>query len=190
VFVYRDPELAADSGGEHDGAYWYDLPAAEAEAAAVTTQAPEPIRGPFEPLVSSHGQAPAGGDGQAVPGPAAPGTAQPHAASAAEPPEEPGAGGGHEDSADVRERKLEQIKDFYLTAEAIGEENVDRHFDELMAHQRALISEYFRQSGTTPGTAGPAESATAEPAEPAEPAGPAGPAEPGAGIAAEQPRAW
>ena len=50
-----------------------------------------------------------------------------------------------EDPGRARARKLEQIKDFYLTAEAIGEENVDKHFDQLLAHQRELISEYFRQ---------------------------------------------
>jgi hypothetical protein len=38
------------------------------------------------------------------------------------------------------------IKDFYLTTEAIGEQNVDRHFDQLAAQQRELISEYFRRS--------------------------------------------
>ena len=83
--------------------------------------APEPeARGPFEPLVISS------------------------AASAEQPAAEPEE---HEDPADQHERKLEQIKDFYLTAEAIGEENVDKHFDVLLAQQRELISEYFKQSG-------------------------------------------
>ena len=59
-----------------------------------------------------------------------------------------------EDPGRARARKLEQIKDFYLTAEAIGEENVDKHFDQLLAHQRELISEYFRESGA--GTPEPA----------------------------------
>ena len=52
---------------------------------------------------------------------------------------------GPEVSAAARARKLEQIKDFYLTAEAIGEQNVDKHFDQLLAQQRELISEYFKQ---------------------------------------------
>ncbi len=52
---------------------------------------------------------------------------------------------GPEDSAVARARKLEQIKDFYLTAEAIGEQNVGKHFDQLLAQQRELISEYFKQ---------------------------------------------
>jgi len=51
-----------------------------------------------------------------------------------------------DDAGRAQARKLEQIKDFYLTAEAIGEENLDKHFDQLLAHQRELIGEYFRQS--------------------------------------------
>jgi hypothetical protein len=81
-----------------------------------------------------------------------------------------------------RARKLEQIKDLYLTAEAIGEANVDKHFDHLLAQQRELISEYFRQ----PGPAGPA-AAGGPPPGPA--AGPADPSE-DAPVAADQPRAW
>jgi hypothetical protein len=55
-----------------------------------------------------------------------------------------------------RARKLEQIKDLYLTAEAIGEANVDKHFDQLLAQQRELISDYFRQPGPA-GSAGGAQ---------------------------------
>jgi len=43
--------------------------------------------------------------------------------------------------------KLEKIKDLYLTVEAIGEDNVGKHFDELMSRQRELISDYFRETG-------------------------------------------
>jgi hypothetical protein len=41
---------------------------------------------------------------------------------------------------------LEQIRDFYLTAEAIGAENLDRDFDELLERQRQLISAYFTEA--------------------------------------------
>jgi len=41
---------------------------------------------------------------------------------------------------------LEQIKAFYLTAEAISPENLDRRFDELLERQRKLISEYFSEA--------------------------------------------
>jgi hypothetical protein len=43
--------------------------------------------------------------------------------------------------------KLEKIKDLYLTVEAIGDDNVGKHFDELMTRQRELISDYFRETG-------------------------------------------
>jgi hypothetical protein len=43
--------------------------------------------------------------------------------------------------------KLEQIKDLYLTAEAIGEDALVKHFDQLSQRQRSLIREFFEQSG-------------------------------------------
>src|SRR5579875_3757507 len=136
VFVYRDtgegpdeaaPEPRAAPSGDGDASYWY-APLQEATAAPQQQRRPdsEPevphSRGPFEPLLSSA----AGAAGDAA--------------------EERGAADGREDPARERERKLEQLKDLYLTAEAIGEENVDKHFDKLLARQRALISEYFKQS--------------------------------------------
>ena len=97
----------------------------------------------------------------------------------------------------------QMIKDLYLTAEAIGEANVDKHFDQLLAQQRELISDYFQRSGV----AGPAEEAqpasSADQAETdpgarrdpgpppgAQPSG--GPATPpeGVRVAADRPRAW
>jgi hypothetical protein len=138
VYVYRDdsePALAPSGAARSadESAYWYD----------VLSEDPAPehpeTRGPFEPLVSS----------------AAPPAAGPEART--EPPlgqdSEPDAG-----TAD-RVRKLEQLKDLYLTAEAIGERNPDRHFDELMAQQRQLISDYFGQ----PGQPGAPPSAAASP---------------------------
>jgi hypothetical protein len=43
--------------------------------------------------------------------------------------------------------KLEQIKDLYLTAEAIGEDALDKHFDQVSQRQRDLIREFFERSG-------------------------------------------
>jgi hypothetical protein len=43
--------------------------------------------------------------------------------------------------------KLEQIKDLYLTAEAIGEDAFVKHFDQLSQRQRSLIREFFEQAG-------------------------------------------
>ena len=136
VYVYRDTgarpddHVAAAAGpDENDAAYWYDLPgtgSAGTGPGGDAPQVPQETRGPFEPLVSSAG-------------PATP--------DAAHPGEAPGAADdGLQDTAHARARKLEQIKDLYLTAEAIGEVNVDKHFDHLLAQQRELISEYFKQS--------------------------------------------
>ena len=90
-----------------------------------------------------------------------------------------------EETAHDRARKLEQIKDLYLTAEAIGEANVDKHFDQLLAQQRQLISDYFRQ----PGMAGPGAAdgppAGAPPGPRARRVRPRAPP-----LAADQPRAW
>ncbi len=123
VYVYRDT-------GEPDEPEQTATPETDEQEAAYWYGVTEPeqpaheeeVRGPFEPLVTS---------------------IAPLAEAAAEEPAEE----EHEDPADQHERKLEQIKDFYLTAEAIGEENVDKHFDVLLAQQRELISEYFKQSG-------------------------------------------
>ena len=181
VYVYRDvsdpapkppaqPQPAAD-----DAAYWYDLLAED------PVPRHEETRGPFEPLLSS--SAPVG--------------QQPSAEQARRPPDE-----ARDESPEAperaRARKLEQLRDLYLTAEAIGEQNVDKHFDQILAQQRELISEYFRQPA-------PAQPAPAQPA-PGQPdlAGPRGGRGDGAGAApsgqatppegvsvrAEPPRAW
>jgi hypothetical protein len=176
VFVYRDisapPEQPAAGRPareptEHDAAYWYDLLAED------PTPRHEEARGPFEPLVSSNEPDPAHGQPAATAG-SAPPDAPPDAA-----PDQ-----GPDDVARVRARKLEQLKDLYLTAEAIGEQNVDKHFDQLLAQQRELISEYFRQStgaappGAAPAVTGPRDGLAADDTEP------------GAGVAAERPGAW
>ena len=41
--------------------------------------------------------------------------------------------------------KMDQIKDLYLTAEAIGEDALDQHFQLVSERQRQLIKEYFDQ---------------------------------------------
>ena len=58
-----------------------------------------------------------------------------------------------EPPADTQE-KLDQIKDLYVTAEAIGEDALGRHFDQIRQRQHALIREFFEKAGlgsnTTP----------------------------------------
>jgi hypothetical protein len=185
VFVYRDTEdQPGDAGlrppGPNDPAYWYDL--AGTGPAEETPPAGEETRGPFEPLVSS-----------ADP----PGTVRSSAADPAAGPDAvpaPGAPGEAErgDTVHAQARKLEQIKDLYLTAEAIGETNVDKHFDQLLAQQRELISDYFKQSSAVPGP-GPAGQAEGDPEATEAPAGdpgfPAPPAET-TRVTADQPRVW
>jgi hypothetical protein len=162
VYVYRDtgdqpgdPAATGQGPGGNDAAYWYDLPGSA--AGPDEPQPDEDARGPFEPLVSS-----ADPPGAARHTSAGPDAAEPAVPDAA-----------HADQA----RKLEQIKDLYLTAEAIGEANVDKHFDQLLAQQRELISDYFRQPGGA-GSAGGAQ-----------PEGPKTPPE-GVPVTADQPRAW
>jgi hypothetical protein len=41
--------------------------------------------------------------------------------------------------------KMDQIKDLYITAEAIGEDALDQHFQQVSDRQRQLIREYFEQ---------------------------------------------
>jgi hypothetical protein len=164
VYVYRDVSPVADASprrpAEDDAAYWYDLVAEEPGPQR------EEARGPFEPLLPSGGPSsgPSGGTGQA-------------------PPDTPDTG-SEEAPEQARARKLEQLKDLYLTAEAIGEQNVDKHFDQLLAQQRELISEYFSKPA-------PADPGVAEPDH--QQAGAAGgqatPPE-GVSVRAEPPRAW
>ena len=125
MYVYRDngepdePEpVVPPPPSEQDAAYWYGTTEPEAPAPE------QEVRGPFEPIKTS-GLA----DDEVIP------------AAGPEPEYEP------EDTGEQHARKLEQIKDFYLTAEAIGEDNVGKHFDQLLAQQRELIAEYFKQSG-------------------------------------------
>ncbi len=45
--------------------------------------------------------------------------------------------------------KMDQIKDLYLTAEAIGEDALDKNFELVSDRQRQLIREYFNQLGAS-----------------------------------------
>jgi hypothetical protein len=194
--VYRDvseptptPTSSPRRPAADDAAYWYDLLAEDAAPQH------EQARGPFEPLLPSG--TPTGAVGQQP-------SAEPEQGS-------PGGAGNDRQEApeQARARKLEQLKDLYLTAEAIGEQNVDKHFDQLLAQQRELISDYFGQSAAAePGVAGPSDGGVAGPRDgwaaerdgqaaetgaahpdPSAAGGQPGPPE-GAGVRAEPPRAW
>jgi len=95
---------------------------------------PEPIeapRGPFEPARP----------GQPATGPADAALGEPAPASPAR--DEPGAPGKVREMPPGAEEKLDQIKDLLFMAEAIGEQNLDRHFDQVSQRQRELIREFF-----------------------------------------------
>ena len=180
VYVYRDDagqQVGAAGPDDSDAAYWYgrreeeDQPAVQQET-----------RGPFEPLVSSTAPPP-DPSADAMPLDALPPDAGPPNTGPADtiPADADPRADTPEDPERAQARRLEQIKDFYLTAEAIGEENLDKHFDQLLAHQRELISEYFRQSPAAK-LDGPPESLAPEQA-----AGPE--AAPDRPFAAEKPRA-
>jgi len=203
VYVYRDtgdqpgrPAATGPGPSGNDAAYWYDLPGSAARPGA-PPQPGEEARGPFEPLVSSSD--PPGAVRHTSAGPDAAGPAAPDSAHADQASADSAAGDAPAESAYDRARKLEQIKDLYLTAEAIGETNVDKHFDQLLAQQRELISDYFRQPGPAGPAAGAQPAGQAGSADQPEPdprarrdPGPGGPATPpeGVGVAADQPRAW
>lgn len=52
------------------------------------------------------------------------------------------------------EAKLEQIKDLYLTAEAIGDASLEKHFEQVSQRQRDLIRDFFDQSDPAGGVGG------------------------------------
>ena len=203
VYVYRDtgdqpggPAATGPGPGGNDAAYWYDLPGS-ATGPGAPTQPGDEARGPFEPLVSSSDPPGAARHTSAAPDTAEP--AVPDSAHADQAPADSAAGDVPAESAYDRARKLEQIKDLYLTAEAIGEANVDKHFDQLLAQQRELISDYFRQPGPAGSAAGAQPAGQAGSGDQPEPdprarqdPGSGGPATPpeGVGVAADQPRAW
>jgi hypothetical protein len=94
------------------------------------TTAPRPdaaqaTRGPFEPARPSQ-------QISAEPDPAA---------------DEPGPAESAEDLPPAAAAKLAQIKDLLLTAEALGEQNLDRHFEQVSQRQRELIREFFNEAG-------------------------------------------
>ena len=111
---------------------------------ATSVPRPEPVeapRGPFEParpsqplprpasITGSVEPPPATLSGP-VPPPAPPPRLMPEAAAA----------------------KLDQIKDLYLTAEAIGEDALGKHFDQVSQRQRELIREFFDRSKPADGS--------------------------------------
>ena len=135
--------LGAERGDDDDTAPLpVILPGATAGARPEVLEMP---RGPFEP---AHGAASSN-----IAGPASldsPG----HAPEAAVTPlTEDSAVPAEAEPAEIAEtlspgaaEKLDQIKDLLITAEAIGEDNLDRHFERVSQRQRELIREFFERA--------------------------------------------
>jgi hypothetical protein len=86
----------------------------------------ERVRGPFEPYAKPETGETAETGGTPVPSPSA--AVQDQA------------------TAEPAVAKMDQIKDLYLTAEAIGEDALDKNFQLVSDRQRELIREYFHQA--------------------------------------------
>jgi hypothetical protein len=139
----RNP--AANSGyGPGDPAYGPPAPDWLARHEAARRQAAEDelrlARGAFEPLGPDHIVAePPGFDGDDYQAPAIPGPAGPPDQEAEHEVDMALSGDGP---------PLEQIKDIYQAAEKIGDERLDRHFEQLLDRQRQLIRDYFAGAGS------------------------------------------
>lgn len=145
------PSAVPSTASEQDEADTTPLPVILPSAAAVQgPELQEILRGPFEPAhvaQAARTAAPAP-EGTAAPAPA--GTAVPasdstavQAAEAAAVPVEAVPAGSADDLPPSAAAKLDQIKDLLITAEAIGEANLDQHFERVSQRQRELIREFF-----------------------------------------------
>jgi hypothetical protein len=135
------PAESADVYGPDDPAYgptaagWRqrddDLaaPSGDGVPAAAPEESEGAVRGPFEPLRSA-------GDAPVQSGLADTALAEPELDDVLDfgSPSDPEAG------------NVGELRDLYLTAEAISPVRLDRHFDELLERQRRLIAEYFTES--------------------------------------------
>jgi hypothetical protein len=94
-----------------------------------------------------HGATNAGSPGAVEPPPRAPfEPAQPSQLNGHSEPESPEDPSAADSLPAAAAAKLDQIKDLLLTAEAIGEDNLDQHFDQVSQRQRELIREFFDQA--------------------------------------------
>ena len=106
-----------------------------------SAESQDTARGPFEPAqVASLGSVT---DDTAVPAPGE--TAAPRPEGSAVAAEVAGAEPIDTLPAAATD-KLDQIKDLLITAEALGEANLDRHFERVSNRQRELIREFFDQA--------------------------------------------
>jgi hypothetical protein len=148
----------AQPGHARQGRAQWSSPAAFGEGAADDTcPLPVILPGSHAPPNAQAGTPGPEGERWHPPGPARPAAAP--GREAIPPGPDPGrsapgqrlaAGQDAEAAAQAARAKLDQLKDLYLTAEAIGEDALVRHFDQVSERQRDLIREYFKQSGLRP----------------------------------------
>jgi len=136
------PSAVRSAESEEDEADTTPLPVILPGAApAPHPEVGEPPRGPFEPAhmgPAVHVAVPAQGDAAAPPSGDTADSAPEAAAQALAAPAEPA-----DSLPPGAAEKLDQIKDLLITAEAIGEANLDRHFERVSQRQRELIREFF-----------------------------------------------
>jgi hypothetical protein len=128
----------ADSADQDDDTLTSPLPVILPGAlpGATAVPRPDPVavpRGPFEPARPSQPYRSTSITGSVEPPPAAVTASVP-----VPPPPRP--------MPEAAAAKLDQIKDLYLTAEAIGAGALDKHFDQVSHRQRELIREFFERS--------------------------------------------
>jgi hypothetical protein len=100
------------------------------------------MRGPFEPPGLTDSRSAGESSTGQTPHAAREANGQPGGASAAK-------AAAPQGSASVWEpvsSTMDQIKDLYVTAEAIGEGALDKHFQMVSDRQRQLIKDYFHQA--------------------------------------------
>lgn len=51
-----------------------------------------------------------------------------------------------DDPTEHEQEPLDRVKDMYLAAEAVSDDDLDRRFEELLERQRKLVGAYFAQS--------------------------------------------
>jgi len=131
ILAQRSSAHAARPGARPNGASG-DRPGGAAQSAGAAPDSGR-MRGPFEPADHPAQPPTIARAGDADPGPTSrgPDASTPSKAATAESP---------------AAAKLEEIKDLYLTAEAIGEDALARHFQQVSQRQRQLIKEYFDQA--------------------------------------------
>jgi hypothetical protein len=155
----QPPRFAADPETEYPGAANADIPVADRTREGDDTSSVAVVREAGQPAAQPRASEPPEPFSVWEPAPKPEPVPVPEPISVWEPSPKPGQQPDRDGRSDEAyqpvhaeqtahtQEKIEQIKDLYLTAEAIGEDALGRHFDELRQRQRSLISEFFENAG-------------------------------------------